>query len=585
LPSGVCRSLNIFRMAVDLLLLVPSRAPVFCGGTASFTGRVVSFWDFPCPSLRGIHAYGKVWEFLKRSDACRESRHPAFQYRDFVECSILLSIELFRGIGGFDLAMEPRGSAEFGLRLLKQGVRPYCIPEATGWRHKEPGAPEWWKQTRAAGSAHVAIGKRHSETPPELWWLAAPADWRTRMPINRGFARNKAFRALLVARVRWCERLRLPIRWNQAFQALWNYSYAAGIADQIGGWHNFLNGLQDGPAQPAIAPDAPLIDADDPAYEGSADERLPANCENGLRVAVRGIEIGALAPLIGAEPLRWSHLSRWIDETPANPGTRLASPVRDRSGYMPAALFSFELGALNRSLYVDPRYGRLKLLVCCESRPLTSVPYSCERVDRVLSPERLRREVLLQCGADVCGDADVRTTRRCSAPPPRPISVVVCTCDRPVSLRTCLNHLSRLSYPEYEVVVVDNAPRSPEVRDIVNECGFRYVREDCARNRGADEARHSIIAYTDDDTCVSPGWLQEIARAFQDANVSVVTGLALPLELETRPQELFEEYGGMRKGLLPRVFDRACAKEFETTAGSSCGVEPTWPFDARLWRR
>jgi hypothetical protein len=101
---------------------------------------------------------------------------------------------------------------------------------------------------------------------------------------------------------------------------------------------------------------------------------------------------------------------------------------------------------------------------------------------------------------------------------------------------------------------------------------------DWARNRGADEARHDIIAYTDDDACVSPGWLRGIARAFQDSEVSAVTGLVLPRELETRPQALFEEYGGMSRGLLPRVFDWSCSKEFDITAGSPCGVGANMAF-------
>ena len=38
-------------------------------------------------------------------------------------------------------------------------------------------------------------------------------------------------------------------------------------------------------------------------------------------------------------------------------------------------------------------------------------------------------------------------------------------------------------------------------------------------------------------------------------NVACVTGLVLPLELETPAQVLFEEFGGFNKGFTRRVFD------------------------------
>src|SRR4051812_12517123 len=37
-----------------------------------------------------------------------------------------------------------------------------------------------------------------------------------------------------------------------------------------------------------------------------------------------------------------------------------------------------------------------------------------------------------------------------------PVSIVVCTRNRPHSLRRCLHAIGRLDYPQYEVVVVDN---------------------------------------------------------------------------------------------------------------------------------
>jgi len=107
---------------------------------------------------------------------------------------------------------------------------------------------------------------------------------------------------------------------------------------------------------------------------------------------------------------------------------------------------------------------------------------------------------------------------------------------------------------------VDNAPSSEATARLVATQPVRYVREDrpgldWARNRGLAEARHGIVAYTDDDAVVDPGWVRALARAFTDPDVAAVTGLVAPLELESEAQNWFElRYGGMGKGLAPRTF-------------------------------
>lgn len=141
-----------------------------------------------------------------------------------------------------------------------------------------------------------------------------------------------------------------------------------------------------------------------------------------------------------------------------------------------------------------------------------------------------------------------------------PITVVVCTRDRPDDLQGCLAALRALDYPECEVVVVDNASSSNDVRAIVERSSYRYEREDrpgldWARCHGARVARHDIIAYTDDDVRVDPSWLRGVAQSFDRPAVLAMTGLVLPLELATPAQQLYERYGtGMSRGLKPRNF-------------------------------
>lgn len=145
-------------------------------------------------------------------------------------------------------------------------------------------------------------------------------------------------------------------------------------------------------------------------------------------------------------------------------------------------------------------------------------------------------------------------------------SVVICSHDRTEFLRDCLPPLINLSYPNYEIVVVDNAPSSSETYDFIhNEYGdnpiVRYVREDqaglsWARNCGIRHARGEFVAFTDDDAIVDEHWLTRLMMAFNTLDsVMCVTGLAIPYELETQSQVWFEQFGGLGNGFERQIFD------------------------------
>lgn len=169
-----------------------------------------------------------------------------------------------------------------------------------------------------------------------------------------------------------------------------------------------------------------------------------------------------------------------------------------------------------------------------------------------------------------------------------PISLAVCTRARPRDLERCLRSLSRLDYPIYDVIVVDNEPRDDATRAIVSASAFRYVPEDrpgltWARNRAAAEARHDIIAFVDDDVEVSSGWLRGLARSFAEPEVAAVTGLVLPMEVETPAQRLFESYGGgMSKGRQPKRFEPARMKPAGLLAAQKLGVGANMAFRRKI---
>lgn len=136
------------------------------------------------------------------------------------------------------------------------------------------------------------------------------------------------------------------------------------------------------------------------------------------------------------------------------------------------------------------------------------------------------------------------------------VTAVVCTRDRTADLAICLDALNRLDYPNLEILVVDNAPQEEATWQLVSTRypHVRYVREphpglSWARNRAIVEAHGEIIAFTDDDVVVDPGWIQAVAQTFAaDPEVMALTGLVVPYELETPAQILFEYHGGFGRG-------------------------------------
>jgi GT2 family glycosyltransferase len=101
------------------------------------------------------------------------------------------------------------------------------------------------------------------------------------------------------------------------------------------------------------------------------------------------------------------------------------------------------------------------------------------------------------------------------------ISVVVCTYNGARTIRDCLEGLSRLDYPDYEVIVVNDGS-TDATADIAGEYPYRLISTEnhglgSARNTGMEAATGEIVAYTDDDARPDPHWLQYLAAAFANS--------------------------------------------------------------------
>ena len=104
------------------------------------------------------------------------------------------------------------------------------------------------------------------------------------------------------------------------------------------------------------------------------------------------------------------------------------------------------------------------------------------------------------------------------------VSVVVCAYNAADTLADCLASLERLTYPDYEIVVVNDGSKD-RTGDIARS--FARVRVvdtpnaglSAARNVGLAEAAGEIVAYTDADTRVDRDWLTFLVQPFLTSDV------------------------------------------------------------------
>jgi hypothetical protein len=101
------------------------------------------------------------------------------------------------------------------------------------------------------------------------------------------------------------------------------------------------------------------------------------------------------------------------------------------------------------------------------------------------------------------------------------------------------------------------------------------------------ESASEVIAYVDDDVVVEPTWARTIAAVMAaNPDVAAVTGLVVPLELETEAQVLFERHGGFGRRFVRRWIRRPdgehAARLFANTATFGTGANMAFRRNALL---
>jgi len=134
----------------------------------------------------------------------------------------------------------------------------------------------------------------------------------------------------------------------------------------------------------------------------------------------------------------------------------------------------------------------------------------------------------------------------------QPASVVIAAHNNSNGLRNVLKGMLALSYPKYEIIVVDDGSldnTKEMMKDFSKEKKITYFRFEknagvCkARNKGIELSKYEIVVNMDHDCVPEKNWLKKIVGGFENEKVGVVSS--------------YGYYGGtstaFRKNLLKKV--------------------------------
>lgn len=169
------------------------------------------------------------------------------------------------------------------------------------------------------------------------------------------------------------------------------------------------------------------------------------------------------------------------------------------------------------------------------------------------------------------------------------VAAAVCTRDRPELLAACLPTILAEAEPDHEVVVIDQSDDDLSERAVARlrprHPALRYRRAAArglaaARNLALELTDADLLAFTDDDCLVQPGWLGGLAMEAGGEQVGAVCGRALP-DPPDAPDPLSVQVSPRR-----RVY-RGAGSPWEIGSGNNMAVrrsavEAVGRFDERL---
>ncbi len=127
---------------------------------------------------------------------------------------------------------------------------------------------------------------------------------------------------------------------------------------------------------------------------------------------------------------------------------------------------------------------------------------------------------------------------------PPSITVAIPTRNRPLDVERCLDSLSKVRYPDWHVLVIDQSDHD-ETRIVVERFRERLPRLHYyrmpekgltrARNLALRSTQAEILAFIDDDCTVGPRWLRDVATAFRrHPEIPLIFGQVQPVPHDPR---------------------------------------------------
>ena len=323
---------------------------------------------------------------------------------------------------------------------------------------------------------------------------------------------------------------------------------------------------------------------------------LPSGVRDSLRRGLRGdwaavvragaIVAGLAVTATGYLQIRWTRLAgpRRLAGPTLTPAQRVEVPSTGTARMTAEPVLPMVIDVAAPATPIDARrpggsaYRSALCLLTRNGDPLARV--RLDLPEPVLPATEVLARLAPKVEAEPIRPAAVRVAARAQRPG---TSVVVATRDRPGLLRECIDSIMAGTVLPERLVVVDNAPSSDDTATLLAELGaaeprLRYIREDRAglaraHNAGLAAVTTPLVAFTDDDVVVDRRWLERLQAAFAaDEQVGCVTGLIVPRELDTLPQQWVESNALFDKGLQRRIFDAGRHRPddplFPLTAGS-----------------